>query len=146
MTEEKTRVLLVEDSAADARLLQELLSEVPRQPFLVTTAGTLREAIASVSGHDVVLLDLSLPDAHGVDTVSQNSSILGQADVGGVVLDQQDLDRLRAGHEGLLEIRDAAGMVNQIVDPCPGVDSTQTRPPWRSTIFLAIARPMPVPG
>ena len=30
--------------------------------------------------------------------------------------------------------------------PCPARDSTQIRPPWRSTIFLQIARPMPVPG
>jgi hypothetical protein len=27
-----------------------------------------------------------------------------------------------------------------------GMDSTQILPPWRSTIFFAIARPMPVPG
>ena len=32
------------------------------------------------------------------------------------------------------------------VAPCPGSDSTQIRPPWRSTILLQIARPMPVPG
>jgi len=81
MTEEKTRVLLVEDSAADARLLQELLSEVPGRPFQVTTAGTLRDAIASVAGHDVVLLDLSLPDAHGVDTVSRMADAAGGAPI-----------------------------------------------------------------
>jgi signal transduction histidine kinase/DNA-binding NarL/FixJ family response regulator len=81
MTDEKTRVLLVEDSAADARLLQELLSEVPRQPFVVTTAETLRDAIAGISGQDVVLLDLSLPDAHGVDTVSRMAEASGGAPV-----------------------------------------------------------------
>jgi hypothetical protein len=30
--------------------------------------------------------------------------------------------------------------------PLPTVDSTQILPRWRSTIFLQIARPMPVPG
>ena len=32
------------------------------------------------------------------------------------------------------------------VAPLPGCDSTQIRPPWRSTIVLQMARPMPVPG
>ena len=36
--------------------------------------------------------------------------------------------------------------MNLKTEPEPGVDSTQMRPPWRSTIFLQIARPMPVPG
>ena len=33
-----------------------------------------------------------------------------------------------------------------MVVPGPSVGSTQMRPPWYSTIFLAMARPMPVPG
>jgi hypothetical protein len=38
------------------------------------------------------------------------------------------------------------GKVKKKVEPSPGSDSTQIRPPWRSTIFLQMARPMPVPG
>src|SRR3569623_3075044 len=71
MSDPKTCVLLVEDNPADARLMCELLSEVPHQTFAVTVVPTLREARESVTGHDVVLLDLSLPDAHGLGTVSQ---------------------------------------------------------------------------
>ncbi|MDB4985062.1 MAG: sensor signal transduction histidine kinase [Myxococcaceae bacterium] len=71
MAEGQTRVLLVEDNAADARLMRELLAEVPRQPFVVTVAGTLRDAILGLGDHDIVLLDLSLPDAHGVGTISR---------------------------------------------------------------------------
>ena len=37
------------------------------------------------------------------------------------------------------------GSVNRKVEPRPRVDSTQIRPPWSSTIRLAIARPRPVP-
>src|SRR5215813_1603544 len=37
-------------------------------------------------------------------------------------------------------------IVNKNVAPWPHCDSTQIRPPWRSTIFLQIANPMPVPG
>src|ERR1700733_7649536 len=32
------------------------------------------------------------------------------------------------------------------VEPCPGCDSTEILPPCRSTIFLQIANPMPVPS
>ena len=37
------------------------------------------------------------------------------------------------------------GSVKKNLVPTPGFDSTQMRPPWRSTIFLQIARPIPVP-
>jgi hypothetical protein len=33
--------------------------------------------------------------------------------------------------------------VKKKVAPWRGLDSTQMRPPWRSTIFLQMARPMP---
>ena len=45
-----------------------------------------------------------------------------------------------------LRVRRGEGMVNLNVAPRPASDSTQIRPPWRSTTFLQIARPMPVPG
>ncbi len=35
--------------------------------------------------------------------------------------------------------------MNLNVLPPPGVSSTQIRPPWRSTTFLQIERPIPVP-
>lgn len=38
------------------------------------------------------------------------------------------------------------GSAKEKVVPAPGADSTQMRPPWRSTIFLHMASPMPVPG
>lgn len=40
----------------------------------------------------------------------------------------------------------SAGIVKQNVAPLPGCDSVQMRPPWRSTILLQMASPMPVPG
>jgi CheY-like chemotaxis protein len=60
-----TRVLVVEDNRADARLLQELLAEVPGRPFVLTFAETLADGIVHAESSDVILLDLSLPDAHG---------------------------------------------------------------------------------
>lgn len=66
-----TRVLVVEDNRADARLLEELLAEVPGRPFSITHAESLAAALASAAESDVILLDLSLPDAHGRVTVER---------------------------------------------------------------------------
>ena len=65
------RVLVVEDNPGDARLLEELLSEIPQGGFTVTRTATLADAVALASEHEVVLLDLSLPDANGVETVAR---------------------------------------------------------------------------
>ncbi len=64
------RVLLVEDNRGDARLFAELLSEVPGRPFELTTVERLADATSMVASHDVVFLDLSLPDAHGLPTLT----------------------------------------------------------------------------
>ena len=66
-------VLLVEDNPADARLVEILLSEAgPSPSFEVAHVGRLREAIQRLghSAFDVILLDLSLPDSSGLETVS----------------------------------------------------------------------------
>jgi signal transduction histidine kinase len=65
------KVLLVEDNAGDARLFSELISDIPGQPLRLTTVGALAPALDIAAQHDVVFLDLSLPDAHGLVTVSR---------------------------------------------------------------------------
>ncbi len=71
MTTTALRVLLVEDSASDAQLLQEHLLDVGFEHFDVTHVERLDEALARLSKQvfDVVLLDLSLPDSCGVNTL-----------------------------------------------------------------------------
>lgn len=66
------RVLLVEDNLADARLLTTLISE-RGLPIQVALAGTLRQALAHTrdGSCDAVLLDLSLPDSAGLNTVHE---------------------------------------------------------------------------
>jgi len=65
------RVLLVEDSEPDAFLVQDLLEETGF-PFTTTWVQTLREASAVPARDvDVVLLDLGLPDADGLDALQR---------------------------------------------------------------------------
>ena len=71
--EDRTRVLLVEDSPSDAQLLCELLQDYPPQRFAIEHAERLEEAIRRVAERtfDVVLLDLTLPDSAGLDTCAR---------------------------------------------------------------------------
>lgn len=64
-------MLLIEDSASEARLIRELLSEAPQTKVALHHAVTLAEGIEALEagGIDLVLLDLSLPDSHGLETL-----------------------------------------------------------------------------
>lgn len=66
-----TTVLLVEDNPGDARLIREMLSEAGRSGFQLAEASRLDEACARLArgGIEVILLDLSLPDVQGLETV-----------------------------------------------------------------------------
>jgi DNA-binding response OmpR family regulator len=67
------RVLLVEDNPGDARLISRVLNASENPRFELQQASTLREGMAFLSAGDpdVVLLDLNLPDAKGLDGVSK---------------------------------------------------------------------------
>jgi diguanylate cyclase (GGDEF)-like protein len=67
---ETNTVLLVEDNPGDARLLRELLADATPASFDIVHASCLKTALQLVqtSSPDVVLLDLSLPDAQGLET------------------------------------------------------------------------------
>jgi signal transduction histidine kinase len=66
------RVLLVEDNPGDARLLREYLHEAGLLTAGFKHVGRMHEARAYLAETvpDVILLDLSLPDAYGLDTVT----------------------------------------------------------------------------
>lgn len=63
----KTTVLLVEDSVADAKYVQQLL---PKQKFDIVHVRSLSEAatVMATASFDVILLDLSLPDGSGLNS------------------------------------------------------------------------------
>jgi len=64
-------VLLVEDNPGDARLLREALAEAYNAEFRLVHVERLADALKSLAEQEwhVVLLDLSLPDGQGLDTV-----------------------------------------------------------------------------
>ncbi len=65
------RVLLVEDNPGDARLFTELLRDAGASQLRVVHVDRLAAALDHLTrdSFDVVLLDLSLPDADGLDTL-----------------------------------------------------------------------------
>ena len=72
--EKVIKILLIEDNAGDVRLILEMLKEIniPLESLLVLS--NLKEAFEiDVPGADIslVLLDLTLPDSDGVQTVSE---------------------------------------------------------------------------
>jgi diguanylate cyclase (GGDEF)-like protein len=74
MNNEAIKVLLIEDNPGDALLLQAILQEGDPPP-IVQVADRLSKAVqlAEQDEFDIVLLDLSLPDSHGMDTVIRAS-------------------------------------------------------------------------
>jgi signal transduction histidine kinase len=77
MKEKALQVLLVEDNAGDARLLREMFSE--ERPDSLELTHLLRMSEAEVhlgkGGVDIALLDLGLPDAHGLEAVRRAHAI-----------------------------------------------------------------------
>ncbi|MDQ3621819.1 MAG: PAS domain-containing protein [Verrucomicrobiota bacterium] len=71
---EQHRVLLIDDDAGHARLLQELVSNAPGMPFRVRRIEeTLTGGLAALAsdGFDLVLVDLTVRDSQGLDTFSR---------------------------------------------------------------------------
>ena len=65
------RILLIEDNPGDIRLLQEYLKEGSACRFQIVQADRLSIGLERLAEapFDAVLLDLSLPDSQGLDTL-----------------------------------------------------------------------------
>jgi PAS domain S-box-containing protein len=70
-TQSSIRILLIEDNPGDVRLLREHLAEAGVGRFELTHVDRLSAGLERLveTSFDVVLLDLSLPDSQGPDTV-----------------------------------------------------------------------------
>jgi len=71
MKEKALQVLLVEDNAGEVPLLREMFSKERADSFELTHCLRMGEAERHLAkgGVDIVLLDMGLPDGHGLDTV-----------------------------------------------------------------------------
>src|SRR5262245_57157263 len=76
MEEIRLRVLLVEDNPADARLVQELLRDAGVKTCELVHVGRLEAALGALREDvfDAVLLDLGLPEAQGLESLTPISN------------------------------------------------------------------------
>jgi diguanylate cyclase (GGDEF)-like protein len=101
------KVLLVEDNPGDAFLVRMLLEEVGADKLELTEAGLLGEALERLVEEDfgVVLLDLSLPDSQGLDTVNQVRVVAPEAPIvvlSGLDDEEMALQALQSGAQDYL--------------------------------------------
>jgi serine phosphatase RsbU (regulator of sigma subunit) len=73
MEERRVRILLVEDDPDDVWIMRNLLGDSWDGPFELVQVELLSAAleVCARGGADVLLLDLSLPDSHGLETFLQ---------------------------------------------------------------------------
>lgn len=105
---EKISVLIVEDNPLDTLLIKENLDDIPEKYYSVKDATTLAEAMRKITAgrFDVILLDLSLPDSKGFDTVRTVVSRFPQSTIivlTGLKDEQLALQAVRYGAQDYLE-------------------------------------------
>jgi diguanylate cyclase (GGDEF)-like protein/PAS domain S-box-containing protein len=72
------KVLLIEDNPGDARLVKEMLIDAGANQFGLTHVGLISTGLSALledQRFHVILLDLSLPDGHGLDAIRQVSAV-----------------------------------------------------------------------
>jgi len=94
MASDPIRILLVEDSPSDAYMAGQVLRQVPKLAFTLAHEPQFGKGLERLRTEefDVLLLDLSLPDVRGLETVTRAVAEAGEVPV--VVLTGQDDDSL----------------------------------------------------
>src|SRR6266481_7107338 len=119
---EKINVLLIEDNAVDAALVEGMLKHDENGIFALKRVATLEEGMRSLSlgfGNQVILLDLGLPDVSGLQTLrrimphAQDASVV-------VITGRQDeelgIAALREGaHDYLIKGQVDGGQLRRIL-------------------------------
>ena len=73
-SDKQLKILLIEDNPADAKMVQLLLHDSDLEQHTLDVQSTLSEGLKAMDDNDdfdVVLLDLSLPDSNGFDTLKK---------------------------------------------------------------------------
>ena len=102
INQEVLNILLIEDNVADATYIKNLLSNVDSRTFNVNWCKRLQKGLYALESQnfDVILLDLSLPDSFGIETISDTIEMAQTIPV--IVLTGEDDDSLavRAVQQG----------------------------------------------
>jgi diguanylate cyclase (GGDEF)-like protein len=92
MKPETVRVLLIEDNPDSILLIQEMLVKDTHGDFALTSAKQLSTGLKCLGEKerviDVVLLDMALPDSHGIDTLIKVQDLTSEVPI--VVLSNHD--------------------------------------------------------
>ena len=69
------KVLLIEDNSADARFIIEMFKEISKPKYELKNVTNLQDGLKYLDKHpvDILLLDLSLPDSHGLETFEKRT-------------------------------------------------------------------------
>jgi diguanylate cyclase (GGDEF)-like protein len=96
------RVLLIEDNPGDVRLMAEALKDAKRGTFVLESVGTLAAGVTRIGAGDVdiILLDLSLPDSHGLQTFRTLKALNMQVPVVVLSGDEDETVAMAAVNEG----------------------------------------------
>jgi len=105
--ENRLRVLLIEDNPGDAHLIQEMLRQVGSTSFEVDHTDRLSKGLGRLATEpiDLVLLDLSLPDSGGLETLGALQSQVPQLPVivlSGLSDEQMAIQAVREGAQDYL--------------------------------------------
>jgi diguanylate cyclase (GGDEF)-like protein len=108
MGNQQIKILHVEDNPGDIRLVRELLKDAYAGQFDLVDVMRLDEALSAIASRDfdVVLLDLSLPDCQGLDTVRQISEVAAPMPIvvmGGYNAEDIAIGALKEGAQDYLE-------------------------------------------
>lgn len=116
MAARSVKILLIEDSLAEARLLQEVLKQSQLKQFSLVHVKRLREGLATLACEhfDAILLDLTLPDSQGLASLAPLTSVAPRLPI--VVLTNMNDDALaieavRQGAQDYLVKRQVNGEV-----------------------------------
>jgi PAS domain S-box-containing protein len=101
------QVLLVEDNPGDARLIEWQLCRPGSRDFVIARAERLAQAmlLLGAGSYDAILLDLSLPDSAGLDTVRRTRHAAGKTPIvvmTGLDDEETALAALRSGAQDYL--------------------------------------------